>query len=1230
MKPHSPLWVRVRIPSALLVALGCLLAAPYPQLFAQCPLTCLGQTNLALGPDGQALFTPHNGLANIQAACIDDYSAMLLDEWNVPVSNPVDCSFLGRNLAFKITYVPTGNHCWGQVLIEDKLPPTLVCEGAEIHCNESSDPLEAGILTATDNCDPDPEILLAFEEIRDLSCQHPDTLIREIERRWFARDTSGNESPLCTQLITIRRATLNDVRFPLDRKGADAIPCDTPDLDPALTGEPLVFGGANDPLCKVLFTYEDDTLVTCPGGYLVNRTWTALDCCTSETITALQTLEVADAVPPALSCPPDLTISTREDTCTADFTLPLAVYSDNCSPGVDLSISTSWGGVGPGPYTGIPEGGYKIHYTATDSCGNSITCTMDFVIKDLVPPVALCRFPVHAYLNEEGLDTIRYEDVNAGSFDNCTMTMGQVKLMGEPDSLFRDSLFVDCSFIGKDTMIILRVEDCWYNSAICMTPLVVIDTLPPFFLCPPDTVLSCTAFADYPDIGGVAFASDNCAGHTLSHMDSLSVNDCGVGTLYRTWMAEDTYGNVVSCNQIIGLADSTLPVIQWPADITLDCAESIDPLYSGEPEIEENCSLLAIGHQDSLIIVDNGCDTLFRIWRVKDWCTDFDTRYIQRIDLIDPVPILEIDCPDDITVYLDNACEIDIDLDPAVAFDECGHYVLITNDSPYADESGSDASGTYPFGEHTTTFTIRDACSLITCQQLLSVRDTVPPFLLCNDVVTCMPEDSMYILTPADVVVQAFDLCSPVTLSVVGDTIFDCDDVMKSIPIMVEVMDSSGNTAHCEQILFLINCDDVCEDLFAGGGITLGGRITAWDESPLGGVPVMIDFGPYQDMVVTGPDGHFIAGPYPQGIEVTVKAQPVPGDLEGISTADLLAIGRHLTGLKPLTWIESLLAADLNRSGSVSVSDMVALRKAILYQIADMQAGYWRLAPVPLLEEGMPAAHNPALWNGAWHLSDMTTSHTQLDFRGVKAGDVDRSTMGSIKSPEESFRFLDLKGAGAPVSAGEPIRLAFTAEGTDKLAGFQMCLAYDTDLVKFEGLQTAGLPSLKKEHVMADLPGRIRLSWDNVLVPETPGHEPLFELVFTANRDLSGSDWIWLNLDGFPAEFYYSGETTSRIHLRSTGEANAGTPATSQLLPFVPNPFSDFAVLPFELDKDGPVTLRVYDVNGTLILEKRDILPAGRHMFRVESHQLPYAGTYMIQMKTVSAVHVRPLTFYTR
>ncbi len=50
----------------------------------------------------------------------------------------------------------------------------------------------------------------------------------------------------------------------------------------------------------------------------------------------------------------------------------------------------------------------------------------------------------------------------------------------------------------------------------------------------------------------------------------------------------------------------------------------------------------------------------------------------------------------------------------------------------------------------------------------------------------------------------------------------------------------------------------------------------------------------------------------------------------GVSTYDLVLIAKHILGLEPLTTPYKMIAADANRSGSITSFDIVEFRKLIL------------------------------------------------------------------------------------------------------------------------------------------------------------------------------------------------------------------------------------------------------------------------------------------------------------
>lgn len=81
------------------------------------------------------------------------------------------------------------------------------------------------------------------------------------------------------------------------------------------------------------------------------------------------------------------------------------------------------------------------------------------------------------------------------------------------------------------------------------------------------------------------FATDDCdPAPTVSYTDTEVPGTCAQAkTITRRWTATDACGNVSWCDQIITVVDTTPPVITCPADLTIECDESILPAHTGYP-----------------------------------------------------------------------------------------------------------------------------------------------------------------------------------------------------------------------------------------------------------------------------------------------------------------------------------------------------------------------------------------------------------------------------------------------------------------------------------------------------------------------------------------------------------------------------------------------------------------------------------------------------------------------
>jgi hypothetical protein len=85
----------------------------------------------------------------------------------------------------------------------------------------------------------------------------------------------------------------------------------------------------------------------------------------------------------------------------------------------------------------------------------------------------------------------------------------------------------------------------------------------------------------------------------------------------------------------------------------------------------------------------------------------------------------------------------------------------------------------------------------------------------------------------------------------------------------------------------------------------------------------------------------------PTNSSIKIKPTKNTNYRENISTIDIVLISRHLSGTVPFDHPFQMLAADVDNSGDINGSDMLILRRLILYQISTFpnNVGSWRFVP---------------------------------------------------------------------------------------------------------------------------------------------------------------------------------------------------------------------------------------------------------------------------------------------
>ncbi|CAM3629731.1 immunoglobulin-like domain-containing protein [Corallococcus soli] len=259
-------------------------------------------------------------------------------------------------------------------------------------------------------------------------------------------------------------------------------------------------------------------------------------------------VQVVDSSAPALNCP-----ANQQAECVgggANVNTGQASASDNCGT---PSVSS------PAP-AHYPLGTSVVTHTATDSSGNTSSCTSAVVVRDTQAP-AVTPNPASAALE---CNVSTYVEAGASAADACA---------GNLSGAVVTSNGVDTSHPGNYT-VNYSVTDPSGNAASSSRTVSVLDTLAPTvaLVGPASSNHECNSGA-YVDPG--ATASDICSGDlTASIARSGSVNGGAVGSYTLGYTAQDGAGLSASASREVTVVDTLAPSIVCPGPMIVEAPSS--------------------------------------------------------------------------------------------------------------------------------------------------------------------------------------------------------------------------------------------------------------------------------------------------------------------------------------------------------------------------------------------------------------------------------------------------------------------------------------------------------------------------------------------------------------------------------------------------------------------------------------------------------------------------------
>lgn len=527
-----------------------------------------------------------------------------------------------------------------------------------------------------------------------------------------------------------------------------------------------------------------------------------------------------------------------------------------------------------------------------------------------------------------------------------------------------------------------------------------------------------------------------------------------------------------------------------------------------------------------------------------------------------------------------------------------------------------------PHGTHRIKWIIVDNCgNEKDYEYSFTIKDCKTPTVVCQSGALSfnITSNNTVTVNAADLLDYAEDNCTPdslITISMrkcgtgtdfplnaegnpISSVTFNCDELGTQC-VEIWGRDKAGNVDYCEKLVSVVDNSDHCSSSFNGvyGHIrteTGAGIAEAYISlepngqlPPVFGNPVSTDTLGYYEMPGTSGLLH--------AYDVVPERDDNP--LNGATTFDLVLISKHILGLELLNSPYKMIAADANRSGSITTFDIVEFRRLILgiYNELPNNAS-WRFVDSSFV---FPNPQNP--FQTGFPEKIPFTGIKPYNFIGMKVGDVNLSAVPNAQAPATE-RFAGQVYFELPdrmVQEGEEILLPI--QSAELLDGCQLTLeAAGLDL-----LAVVPGADMREDH-FALFPGALTMAWET-------GGKAQFFLRARAQRTGWLHDMLVVSNRITPAEAYKPGMAAHE----KQGVALRFEHPEEKLVLYQnqPNPFDQRTNIRFYLPEAGPVTLKVLDSQGKLVWTQSGDFSKGTHTVALDLGKISAAGVLYYQIET--------------
>lgn len=542
--------------------------------------------------------------------------------------------------------------------------------------------------------------------------------------------------------------------------------------------------------------------------------------------------------------------------------------------------------------------------------------------------------------------------------------------------------------------------------------------------------------------------------------------------------------------------------------------------------------------------------------------------------------------------------------------DNCSSSLTVTRTSGLA--SGS----AFPLGATTVAFSAKDgANNTVSCSFRVTVND-IPPTLTCKSKFApkLNSSSSRLIVSPFDVAASISDNCTPLSNMNVkirragfgsgfpdsSSLSFGCGDTGR-IAVEVWVKDQSNLLNSCTTTIYVNDSNSVCRaptvPALLGWVLTEEGRaITAKVDMTSPSVSAAS-----QNSTAVGA---FNFSNLVRNNDYTVTPTRGGDWVNGVTTFDVALMSRHVLNSQLITSPYKLIAADVNRDGSIDALDMLIARRVVLRQMDSFPNNRsWRFIPKSF---SFPSGTEPIMVSFPEYLTfqNLTDTIFNADFIAMKTGDLNGSAINSplvMGVEPRSQKTFVLEAEDAVLEAGKTYNIIVRTPKLEPEA-FQFTFDFNKNALKFHSIDPLDIYNFSTSNyaVFADR-GNVTVSWNSLDSKAEPMN--MFILKLQATRSVRLSEALHLSSDLTPAEAYSSAGDRMMVDFRFT----KGLSQTSDFLLYqnAPNPFKGTTRIRFRLPEESEAKLTVFDQNGRIIRSQNGNFKKGDNVINISLEDTP-------------------------